>query len=58
MVINKNVADLPATTTTTNTKVITTSSTRPPNEKIKLKQQKNKQKIAPTAHANFRAHKT
>lgn len=45
-----NVANPPATTTT---KVITTSSTQPPNEKTR--QEKKKKKIAPTAHANFRA---
>lgn len=45
-----NVANPPATITT---KVITTSSTQPPNEKTK--QEKKKKKIAPTAHANFRA---
>lgn len=51
-----NASNIPATTTTTTiTKIITTnSSTQPPNKKIEPKK-KDKKKIAPTAHANFRA---
>lgn len=53
---NKNNAlNLQATTTTTTKIVTTSSSTQPPNKNIEPKKKKNKKKIAPTAHANFRA---
>lgn len=61
-IIDKNASNLSTTKTTTSntsTKIITTttSSTQPPNKKTEPNKtkKKDKKKIAPTAHANFRA---